>query len=350
MSRFVVFFVVLLAIPLIRVLLSDDAGVRPPIRHQPPKIEHKAEIPGKTPAAVKEREQAEKDQTPKKSAKPLLPDHKIFHPNNHRRGKWRYDPPPELTEISGSGKVTGRVVPRAGEDDGGYNIKAGGKKSQLSSGTAFAVDERGYWLTARHVLDGCRRAGLQPGRGKLYEVRKVWYHPTADVALLEGPFPAASVVFADAVRRRDEGFHTGYPQSKPGDVWSQILGSTRVFRMRGDRRLTERSIVWAERERFPGFKGSLGGMSGGPVFNLAGKVIGVTTAESRRRGRIITASPQSIADVLHVAGLKPRSREKAMLAMSRGRLAAVGNEYRKSFVVARVFCLSNFKRRQPVGK
>ena len=40
--------------------------------------------------------------------------------------------------------------------------------------------------------------------------------------------------------------------------------------------------------------GSLGGISGGPVFDAGGTVRGVIVAESPRRGRIYTAAPTSI--------------------------------------------------------
>ena len=41
------------------------------------------------------------------------------------------------------------------------------------SGTAFSIDDRGVWITARHVVDGCRRAAVvvSEGRGVAAEVR-----------------------------------------------------------------------------------------------------------------------------------------------------------------------------------
>jgi len=32
------------------------------------------------------------------------------------------------------------------------------------SGTAFSIDERGVWITARHVVDGCKRAAVVVAR------------------------------------------------------------------------------------------------------------------------------------------------------------------------------------------
>jgi serine protease Do len=53
-------------------------------------------------------------------------------------------------------------------------------------------------------------------------------------------------------------------------------------------------LAWAEQGRTSGLRGSLAGISGGPAFSANGQVIGVTIAESARRGRIYTAAPTSI--------------------------------------------------------
>ena len=37
-------------------------------------------------------------------------------------------------------------------------------------GTAFAIDEAGWWLTARHVVDGCSKVGLAVGNGRMVRV------------------------------------------------------------------------------------------------------------------------------------------------------------------------------------
>ena len=48
--------------------------------------------------------------------------------------------------------------------------------------------------------------------------------------------------------------------------------------------------------------GSLGGLSGGPVYDESGNVRGVIVAESARRGRIYTASPEAVAEFIKATG------------------------------------------------
>ena len=64
--------------------------------------------------------------------------------------------------------------------------------------------------------------------------------------------------------------------------------------------------MWAERGRFPNFSGSLGGMSGGPVFNKSGVVIGVSIAENPRRGRIMTSTPRTLFETTQLSGREVR--------------------------------------------
>ena len=43
--------------------------------------------------------------------------------------------------------------------DAVFTVDVGTKNSSI--GTAFSVSEDGIWFTARHVVDGCDRVGLQ---------------------------------------------------------------------------------------------------------------------------------------------------------------------------------------------
>ena len=75
-------------------------------------------------------------------------------------------------------------------------------------------------------------------------------------------------------------------------------------------------LAWAESDRSEGIEGTLSGMSGGPVFGKDGSVIGVTLAESPRRGRIYTATQDSISRFLEDEGLIAPGGEAHPLAAS----------------------------------
>jgi serine protease Do len=51
-------------------------------------------------------------------------------------------------------------------------------------------------------------------------------------------------------------------------------------------------LAWAEVARYPDSLPALSGMSGGPVFDTQGKIIGIMVATSVRRGRIYTVAPE----------------------------------------------------------
>ena len=51
-------------------------------------------------------------------------------------------------------------------------------------------------------------------------------------------------------------------------------------------------LTWAEVVRYPDDLPALSGMSGGPVFDEQGKIVGIMVAASVRRGRIHTVAPE----------------------------------------------------------
>ena len=166
-------------------------------------------------------------------------------------------------------------------------------------GTAFAINRSGLWITARHVVDGCREVGLAIGNGRIAPVEEVVRSSVSDLALLYTNRAPVSVPVRSQAHLRvgDEGYHVGYPQGRTGEVASRLMSRSRLV-TRGRYSLDESVLAWVEAARSPGFEGTLAGMSGGPVFDANGEVIGVTVAESPRRGRIYTASPESIEGFL----------------------------------------------------
>lgn len=210
-----------------------------------------------------------------------------------------------------------------------------------STGTAFSIDEEGHWLTARHVVQGCHRVGIQTGRRKGMYARDVVIHPGADVAVIttergRPPLPLSESPLA----KGQDGFHFGFPKGEPGEVHSRLMGRRRL-RITGRSRYLEPGVAWAEVRRVPTGLDGLGGLSGGPLLDAGGGVSGVTVASSRRRGRVITAAPISLRQVLEQAkvavtpglGVRFDSEELAPEDFD-----DYGDELRGRQIVAKVLC------------
>lgn len=186
-------------------------------------------------------------------------------------------------------------------------------KPKTGIGTAFAINEEGNWLTARHVVEGCDQLGLLVAPGQYAPVDTVNLSSTSDLALLKteySPYPAALNTQSD-LRVGTHGYHVGYPQGRPGEAASRLLARSNLITS-GLRSGSETVLTWAETGRTKGLMGSLAGLSGGPVYDKSGVVRGVIVAESPRRGRIYSASPEAVGGFIEsqgvtVSGERPRA-------------------------------------------
>lgn len=203
------------------------------------------------------------------------------------------------------------------------------------SGTAFSLDGKGTWLTARHVVDSCDRVGLIAGAGRAVKVDETIVSKNSDTAVLKTRWARPGLPTDLDTKRtvREPGFFFGFPQGRPGEVAGTLLGRHNLV-TRGRYNVKESVLAWAELGRTRGLRGSLGGLSGGPVFDADGEVIGVVAAESPRRGRIYTVAPSSVRGLIPQDSNIERSR-----AITTNDFGKEADGYRRDRRIAQVICL-----------
>jgi S1-C subfamily serine protease len=207
-------------------------------------------------------------------------------------------------------------------------------------GTAFAISEEGWWLTSRHVVDGCGNVGLVIARGQAIPVQDVKRALFADLALLRTNRAPAALAIDTSERNFQIGqraFHVGFPQAQPGEAYSRLIGRE-ILVAHGRYESEEPVLVWAELGRTTGLRGSLSGISGGPTLAANGQVIGVTIAESARRGRVYSAAPSSIQRFLTVERVEADGDPAPRLTSDN--YGPEADNLRRALAVAQVICVA----------
>jgi len=266
------------------------------------------------------------------------------------------------------GRAPGWGEPDTGEDGGGAGGRGGSDRGgqalrpaspgdpsiriaiparvRSSSGTAFSIDSRGLWMTARHVVDSCPKAYILTGPRRGMLVKRVYIHRSADIAFVTTDRGAPAFAFAwDTLRVGQTGYHFGFPKGQPGDVKSRLIGR-RVMRVHGRYSTAEPIVAWVERVRVPDTYEGLGGISGGPAFDAQGRVIGVTVAGTVRRGRVYTTSHTSMRAALARARITRGDGQTAGAIPGTG-FADFARTLRGRLSIAKIVCLVPQRRTNP---
>ncbi len=162
--------------------------------------------------------------------------------------------------------------------------------NKRGGGSGVVIDPEGYGLTNYHVIAGSLARGRGWGGlsdGKTYEMEILGVDPTGDVAMFrligDGPFAYAELGDSDAVRLGDTAIAMGNPfnlseDHTPAVTLGIITGLHRYQKgTRGNLIYTD--CIQTDASINPG-------NSGGPLFNAAGKVIGINGRISiNTRGR-----------------------------------------------------------------
>jgi serine protease Do len=138
-------------------------------------------------------------------------------------------------------------------------------------GSGFIIDSKGYVVTNNHVIKGASRIEVILHSGKRYDAKLVGTDPRTDLALLkiksDREFPYVEWGDSDKARVGDWILAVANPYGLGGTVTAGIVSA------RG-RNISNKTIVDFLQIDAPINRGN----SGGPTFNMDGKVIGVNAA------------------------------------------------------------------------
>lgn len=184
-----------------------------------------------------------------------------------------------------------------------------------SSGTAFCISKKGYYLTCAHVLEGLDVGGevslsLQPGlpAEKTVKAKIVRLDRGLDLALLKGPeeaSPALTIGKSSSLRETDEVLAAGFPlgsflrAGKGAPAVTITSGKVTAIRRKGE----NIDNVQIDAELNPG-------NSGGPVINEKGEVVGVavsTILGTRLNFAIATDYIRFLMDSAEIKAALPKS-------------------------------------------
>jgi len=185
--------------------------------------------------------------------------------------------------------------------------------------------------TARHVVDGCDEVALRVDNRRTLPV-SVQTFAQADVAVLSAAWKRKPLASDLKTERRigEPGFFFGFPQGRPGEVVGSLIARNRM-RVRGRYSSDEAILAWSELGRSRGLRGSLGGLSGAPVLDADGEIIGIVSAEAPRRGRVYTVAPRYLRGLITEQSGAPEPLSLDSFSLSADRL-------RRERRIAQVLC------------
>ena len=224
-----------------------------------------------------------------------------------------------------------------------YRLNTKSSRNQSSSGTAFYLGNN-LWMTARHVINECKEVYLKNDNKNSF-IEKILIHPNSDLAL----FTNNNLIpekFEIGKEISKIAFSSGYPAGKPGDVALEFAGFMAMEARSYN--ILEKHSIYAVLEKNPRNLLSFGGISGGPAFDINGKINGVVVAEFTRRGLLGVVGIDQInwllsASKKHNDFLNINSNTKIdsiNLDINRKNYLKKGAELRRNKSISKVICLA----------
>ena len=149
-------------------------------------------------------------------------------------------------------------------------------QTQTGAGSRWIIDKNGIIVTNNHVVEGAKKVNIEMVNGSTFEVSidKVYRDPLTDIAIIkvnESNLPAATIGDSGKLRVGDWVVALGNPLGKGLRAKEGTVSGLKVSLM-VDQGQTLDDLIETSAAINPG-------NSGGPLINLAGQVIGITSAK-----------------------------------------------------------------------
>ncbi len=166
-----------------------------------------------------------------------------------------------------------------------------GESETQSSGSGMIISKDGYVLTNNHVVEGAEKLTVTTTSGEEYEATVIGADEVNDVALLkiegEEDFPTVSIGNSDNIEVGQQVCAIGNPL---GELTNTLtVGYVSAL----DREISE-SSTGTTINMFQTDCAINSGNSGGPIFDMNGNVVGITTAKYSSSGYSNSASVEGI--------------------------------------------------------
>ena len=156
------------------------------------------------------------------------------------------------------------------------NDRGGERARRTSLGSGFVIDDQGYILTNRHVIEGADEVSVSFPDGKRFEAKIVGQDARTDVALIKiepkGKLTTIPLGNSDGVEVGEWVMAVGNPFGLPGGGNSVTVG---VVSFKG--RDLELGVRNTSVEMIQTDAAINPGNSGGPLINTRGEVVGINT-------------------------------------------------------------------------
>jgi serine protease Do len=159
-----------------------------------------------------------------------------------------------------------------GDNGGGDSGSGDGQPHEVTSlGSGFIIDPAGYIVTNNHVIEGAEEITVRTQDNTEYKAKLIGHDPKTDLALLKidspTPFPFVEWGDSDKARIGDWVVAIGNPFGLGGSVTAGIVSAR------------QRDINSGPYDDFIQTDAAINrGNSGGPMFDMDGKVVGINTA------------------------------------------------------------------------
>jgi hypothetical protein len=160
--------------------------------------------------------------------------------------------------------------------------------------SAFSVSATGRWIVSGRIADGCRKAAILLGGGQALAAKVAARDGWSATLTTDSGGTAVPLAPAASLRRGERGYAVGYPEGRPGERALRLIGRGEL-ETEGHGRVRRPVLVWALVGRTRGLHGPITGLDGGPVLDAKGRAVGVVLKETRRRGRLYSTTPESLA-------------------------------------------------------